>query len=448
MLAFSVLIGAAACILLVARGRLSALPGLLMGALFAVTGFFGGQLWNWARETNGAGLPAMHTADTAIDGVAGTAFLFAASGAFAGAALIATLLDSRPAPKLTLGSMPPGLAWTMLVGSGVVFVFWLLGQGPNLWYRELYLESDGIQVFLTMTTVPGPLGGLLVFFLVAAARISDTLTGLAWFSGIAWFVVCISMGTRVAVGFPVVAGYLVCRSLLRRRTILRALLTVPVLYVATFMTLATFAVTLYVRSRPHGLSLVVDSFMGEGGPSPVDVDSWVPTIQRLVSSITASHVISEYSAIFHPSAELLINNANPLPAGLANVDPITQERMMPYTWTPLAFVGEWYGALGGWAQFSLYAVVAGYAAWAVQLLHERKQTNILLVACIIPLMVALTAMQYPSRNAWRFVSITFAIPLIIPVLWLIEQGRTVPQRFRPSAFRSKATSGRLVPERR
>lgn len=420
-LAVALVLGALAGALV--RSRPTALPGLLCGGILLLVAAASPHVWNWARVRNGSGLPTNYIADVSLDSEAAQAFLFAAVGSFLGGVLVAVFVP--PAPKVA----PLGVdrvARLVRWASVVLLLMWCLGAGPSLWYRAVYLESDGIKAFTNIASLLGPLVGVAG---LATARQAPTRRDrlMVYALAGAWFVLTSSLGSRVSLLFPVLGFGLFLQWAIHRRSwrwgIVAAGLTYPFVYVC----LADFALTLLVRSTPHGLSMYLTNLSSPQVPQLGDPAAWVAPVQWLGSSISASTVITEFSVAYTPGADVLLVNANPLPSGLASaVDPFSAERFWPYEWIPLSFAGEWYGALGPLAQVLLFASITGYAGVATEVFRRRGLPIGTAMVLALVLLSMPISIQYPSRMFWRLISMVVLLPFGAPVLTALL--RNVPTR--------------------
>ncbi len=95
----------------------------------------------------------------------------------------------------------------------------------------------------------------------------------------------------------------------------------------------------------------------------------------------------------------------------SSVNPYSAERLWPLEWVPLSLIGEWYGAAGPWGQLALFigiALVAGLLAGAFRRIGFTF--GVALTLGIVGLFSSLS-IQYPSRMAFRGLSLLLVMPL-------------------------------------
>ncbi|MCS6523219.1 hypothetical protein [Curtobacterium citreum] len=389
---------------IVGRRKTAATPGLLLSLFFLSFAFLGATAWNWSRDQNGAGLPGQIAADPNLYGIGTGAFASAALGAS-----IAAILGGMTSRQLfTFASInrilrTPRLGTITQVASVIALALWLVGQGTNLWFRQNYMDTNGSQAFLTTFSLIGPLAGISAF-LIGSISAAAPVRVAAWILASTWWACTSAAGTRLAVGF-VLTGLLACILYwLTSRSIPRTLIAFAQGAGLTYLTLATFAVTYVARGTQHGLTRLAALFASPSVPQPFDLNTWVPGLKWLVSSIAASFPLTEQSALRAPPTEIILANLNPLPASLLNIDPYTFERLWPWAWVPLGFVGEVYGAFGPISVTILFFAVALSAGIGAAWL-QRKGLDIAIVAILVTTVaLGFLAIQYPSRSAGRVIS--------------------------------------------
>ncbi len=394
------------------RSRLEAVPGLMCGSLYLMMALWGGQLWNWSRANNGAGLTDRFTASTDVSSPGAQAFLVAAAGCLIGS-IVATLASRPRQPRSGSHVNLEPLNRVILVLAVVLLVLWLLGQGPSILERGVYLQTDGSKALAALTGLIGPIIGAAAFGVSGAfdKPFAQRLTAQA--AGVAWFVLLCSVGSRLAVLFPLILMAHVIGWVRSRGSLGAVLAGVAATFLCLYWAMTAFVVSQIVRGRPHGLKLWLTNWTADEAPSPTDLATWVAPVQRLVSSVVASSVITDYSAVYHPPIDLLLRNANPLPSSLlgSSVNPYSAERLWPLEWVPLSLIGEWYGAAGPWGQLALFigiALVAGLLAGAFRRIGFTF--GVALTLGIVGLF-SILSIQYPSRMAFRGLSLLLVMPL-------------------------------------
>lgn len=412
------LASAAALIVSVFRvfDRRTRLPATL-ALLLLLFGAIGAQAWNWAKENNGSGIPSELTADTSYL-VAGAPFAWAALGISLGT-LRRPKEDHSNHPIAGLRMLNSISSPLLLLASAVTWVFWAFGQGPSLFYREVYLATDGNETIHRATTLPGPLLGLAVFVVVlligksgVLAHISNLLLLLLWYCSV------LSLGSRMAVvliaGSSAALVVKLARRLSRTARISLVIVAVPLI---CRLCLFTFSTTLDVRFEVHGLRelssiLTAENFWKSFFNSTVIVKQ----LQQMVSSIVASAVIVQQSVVNHPDASVLWSTADPLPQAITHVDTFSQERLWPYDWVPLAMLGEWYGAHGAVGQVLLYFFITLLYFRSKKAVSRSNSAFFGLLVNFFFILSVVASIQYQSRIVWRAIFMLLILPFVQQIL--------------------------------
>ncbi len=406
------------CFVWALNRRIETLPGLVCGSIYLVMALWGGILWNWSRENNGAGLTDQFTASTSTASPGAQAFLVAAAGCFLGALLVSLLVPSRGAPHSGRSIDMEPLNRLILVMAVLLLVLWLVGQGPSIMERSVYLQTDGSEALGALTGLLGPIIGATAFGVSGAWGKPWGERLVAQLAGGAWFVLLCAVGSRLAVLFPVILLVHLLQWAVSRRTALAGMAAAIGSFLCAHWAMTAFVVSQIVRGRPHGLTLWVTNWTADETPGLTDLDSWIAPLQRLVSSVAASSVITDYSVAFHPPLDLLVRNANPLPSSLLGnaVNPYSAERLWPLEWVPLSLVGEWYGATGPVGQLALFTGIAITAGWLVSAFRRVRFTFGMVVTFGFVGLFTILSIQYPSRMAFRGLSLMLALPfgLLVP----------------------------------
>ncbi len=437
-------------IVCVARGRSAGLPSVVLGTLFWVVGVFGHPLWQWSRFSEGAGLPAFISSEAMAQSAAVPAFLFASIGAFASVYLL-------PGPNMTMGSegaqsdsvrtgggkrrsASAGAfrgATTSGAGSAgeralerrtrdshllavvgfslLLYSLWCIGEGPSLLRREIYLATDGNEFVLRLTW-PASLIVALVVLVVGYVSTSMTVRVAALGMSLIWYLSLLSVGTRMSCTFPLILGVLVLyRALAPARYGLSRIRPGGVLGAALLLVLAvaSFGVIRTARVNPHGL-LNLTSLFTEVAQSQ---DGLSEPLKQLVSSIAASYPIVEQSMNMHVDSSILFGNANPLP-GTAN--PADLERLWPYEWVPLAFVGTWYAATGPIGQIALFGLMAWIPGQLFANLKRGRWGSAAYMAVGFAILLGILSIQYSSRMPWRILSV---VVVLMVIAYLVREHR-------------------------
>lgn len=405
--------------------RTAALPGFLMSLLYLGFAVVGGPLWIWARTDSAAGLPASLPVDARLSSAGTAAFACAATGAAVGALLANRCwADHLPLAESREILTSPRVAAGAQIASAVTFVMWLGGQGPSVLNRQVYLDIDGSHALLAVTNIAGPIIGVLA--LIVGLVSSDRRTQLISASlAAAWWVVSASVGTRYSVAFPLVAGVGLLARGVGGRTTKSTVLGVIAFVVGVLASIYTFGVAYVVRGMPHGL-LNLPAVLGSSQLPTLDPQSWVAPLKWVVSSVTASFPVTDRSVSFAPPWQLLANNLNPAPSFLHQVDAFNFERLRPYVWVPLSFVGEAYGSFGYVAcalSFAAFTFTIGAGAVYVQRRGVGPAAAAMALLCLF---FAVFSVQYSSRSVGRIGSFVLVVPLLVWVATLLRD-RRVPQ---------------------
>lgn len=420
--------------------RTAALPGLLMSLLYLAFAVLGGPLWIWARTDSAAGLPASLAVDASRASAGTAAFSCVATGAAAGALLARRCWPDRlPLASSRQILTAPRVATGTQIASAVVFLMWLGGQGPSVLDRQVYLDIDGSHALLAMTNIAGPIIGVLA--LIVGLVSSDRRTQLTSAAlATVWWVVSASVGTRYSVAFPLIAGGgLLLRGLSARTT--RSIAFGALAFVAgVLLAIYTFAVAYIVRGMPHGL-LNLPTILGSSQLPTMDPKSWIVPLKWVVSSVTASFPVTDRSVAFAPPWQLLANNLNPAPSFLHQVDAFNFERLRPYVWVPLSFVGESYGSFGYVAcalGFAAFTFVIGAGAVYVQRKGVGPAAAAMALLCLF---FAVFSVQYPSRSVGRIGSFVLVIPAVVWAGTVMRDRRNVGAATLPADDRPLDRAG-------
>jgi len=431
------LVGVLACVFCVVMARTrnpANWSPAAMAFTFMIVALFGPSLWTWSRYSGGAGLPDTVDSSTPLDSAATPPLVWATVGA-----AVATLLVPAAqvtADKYFLGRTHAGLtpdlpvarnsdgerttvraranengssgARFMLVAMVVTYGVWLLGQGPSVLNRVEYLQTDGEPTLLRATYPAGVVLALAALWLASNDR-STIVRWATYAMAVVWFVSLSSVGTRTAVAFPLLFAVIMIRKGTARNRLNAGALIIGC--VAAVAVVITFGVTQDARQYPHGLLNYWSLLTGV-----LDGNALTTTLQRLTSSIFAAHPIIERSALTQVDPSFLIANANPIPG---TAQPPELERLWPYEWVPLAFVGTWYSALGTLAQVFLF----GSMAYSCGITMHNLRLGRLQAASILPVglavLMALLSIQYPSRMVFRI----FSIAVMLAVLSYLVRSR-------------------------
>ena len=385
----------AAVWLSVKRTSAAAAPAVLAAIMLLLA--LGGPLWEWSKHSEGAGLPSSVQAVAFSESIAAPAFLWASIGA----GLSALLVPPIPAQALPTRKVAPSrkLSIAVAIVSAVTFVANVIGEGPSFFKNDTYLYSDGI-LFLAMASFPGILSGVLGVVLTAWEK-DQRLRILLIATSALWFIAPLSTGSRMACAVPIVGSVLIIFNEIRRRRLHLPLIAAAV---ALFVTgVFTFSVVGNARSMPHGLLNVPHVMQVTASDIANSTDSILKPAKQLVASVVVSFPLAEESVHEDVDAGTLIGNANPLPGTARSAD---LERYWPYSWAPLSFAGEWFGAMGWVGQILLF----GTMGWIFGLAMHNLQRSRFRLMSFLPLgfvaLVGVLSIEYSSRSVWRILSLS------------------------------------------
>lgn len=410
LLVLSLISLTAAVWLSVKRTSAAAAPAVLAAMMLLLA--LGGPVWEWSKYSAGSGLPPTVKAAAFGESQAVAAFLWASIGA----GLSALLVPPVPVHALPTRTAMPSrkVSIWVAVASTVAFVGFVVGCGPSLLRREVYLQTNGI-LFLFRASYPlGVVSATLGIVLTSwqedrKLRLFLIATGVLWFIGPA----CI--GSRTACAGPVVGSALIVYNEIRRRRLHLPLIAAALALLATAV--FTFSAVLKAREVPHGLLNVPSLVQVTASDMRNSTDSILLPVKQLVGSVFAAFPVAEQSAHYGVDSGVLLNNANPLPGTSQSSD---LERYWPYEWVPLAFAGEWYGAMGWVGQVFIF----GALGWIFGLtMHNLQRSRYRIISSLPMCYVALIdvlSIEYSSRMVWRVISMS----LIILVASYLVRDRT------------------------
>lgn len=412
-------LGVLSCVvpIVVAFGRnpAAAAPAA-MALVFVSLACFGQPLWFWSREVGGSGLPESVDSGSVFDSPATAPLVWAAVGA-----AIASLLLPKSPPSVAAGRSPllsggvlgtvrntvvearqtsPTVARAVVVAMIVMYAVWLVGQGPSVLRRFEYNRTDGNQFLLRAGYTSGIVLAVAGIFLGASSK-SPAIRWVSYGMAFVWFVSLSAVGTRTAVVLPFVFMVLMLRKAFENGHFKPFPLVIAVL--AGVAAVITFGVALAARQYPHGMLnylALVDGVLNS--------DNLLVFLKRLVASVAASHPITELSAQNLVAPSYLIGNANPLPGTAL---PIEYERLWPWAWVPLSFVGSWYAAMGTLAQVLLFGAMAYTCAIGVHNLRAGRLRPVSMIPVGLALLMALLCIQYPSRMVFRIFSVAILVAI-------------------------------------
>lgn len=397
------------------RVNRSVLPSVVMAVVMLVAAV-GGPIWEWSKESGGAGLPSRVVAPAFEQSLASQAFLWASIGAAFAAFLVPRVPVAlagargawRPSERIKI------VLLTIATGG---LVAWIAGVGPAFFNREYYGQFNGNDFLLRAAFPLAMIVGVLVLGMSAGEE-NRTFRWLIYGTSIAWFVTLVSMASRTALIFPLVGAILMIRAGLTRRRID----IVAVIGATSLLALAifTFAVLLQARGMPHGIinmptviSTVVDSARSS-------TDSFLLPLKQLLASIFASVPVAEQSVHYEVGLQVLLGNANILPG---TAQPMELERYWPYEWVPLSFAGCWFGATGWAGQAGLFGFMSWLCSYTGYNFARGKYHFLSFLPLMLSLLIAVLSLQYSSRMVWR----VFSVAIVLCVIGYLVRERVKPQ---------------------
>ena len=285
------------------------------------------------------------------------AFLWASIGA----GVSALFIPQAPAAVRENKNWVPSknISITAIIFSAISLVGYLIGAGPSILSREVYLDTDGILLFLRVFWPFFILSSFITLALLAVEqhrKLRFCMIGI----GVLGFTVMAAAGSRVAVAFPAMGAILIIRHEISQRRLHLPMIAATLILLAT--TVITFSVTLLARWMPHGILNLPSVVEATISNSLASTDSFLLPLKQLTSSVAVSVPDTEMSATYGVDLDVLIANANVLPG---TAQPMELERYWPYEWVPLSFAGSWFGATGWLGQFVLFGGIgwmSGYTA--------------------------------------------------------------------------------------
>ena len=414
-------------------GRVSSTPGFVLGVTFLVFAVYGGEAWNWSSANSGAGLPPHLLADTSMDSDSAQALLLASAATFSGC-IVASLIwpTSWHALKRAMQRNADTVSKLLIVGVALLFVGWLIGQGPSVLDRETYLASDGLLIVEKITSLIGPLAAVSALIYIWYFDRAPFHRAAITTAAVAWYAATLSVGSRISLIFPLASLVLVLLYLKAKPGPVRLAVCGAMAYAALYLVIMTFEVTLASRSGDLGLLNYADLLDRAGWMSTGVDESWTGPVQRLLSSFAASYYIIGESVTMTPDASELLRKANPLPSDWVGIDASEGETLEPYWFVPLAMLGESFGAFGLVGHFTLFFLLALIGGGIAGQLASNGQALIALLVISVVLLAGFMSLQYPSRTFWRLMSMA----LFIPIGWWIVERVTSLIGFRRQGFTS------------
>jgi iron complex transport system permease protein len=289
------------------------------------------------------------------------------------------------------------------VVAAVSFVNFVVGQGASFLRNEVYQHHDGPLLLVRASFPLGFMCGIMGIALTAWEE-DRRLRLLLIATGTLWFIAPVCLASRTACVAPIVGSALIIYNEIRRRRLHLPLIAAALaLLVTAFF---TFSVVNKARAMPHGLFNVPNLVQATTSDMLNSTDSILLPVKQLVASVFAGFPDVEESARYGVDSDVLLDNANPLPGTTRSPD---LERYWPYEWCPLAFAGEWFGAMGWVGQILIF----GAMGWMFGLTMHNLQRSRFRLISFLPLpyvtLVGLLSIEYSSRMVWRMISMSLII---------------------------------------
>ena len=398
------------------RNRFDLNPARVAAVVMAIFGLLGGYLWNACAIYPGAGLPARNYAIPYVGSLAESAFLCGAVGF-----MLVSLMSPRTRSKIRTDRrfISKGLASFLPAVSIGLALLWLLGEGPNILARDVYLGANGAQWIQKLTSYICPF--LAAGILFSVRRYGSTSSKLNDVVGIIWVLLLASTGTRVVELFILCLAFSFAPSKSGRPwlTLFQKLAQISLGFVCFIV---AFRLSLFSRSHPHGLLRLVDNLFGRQGVAFIGFDEVRTTIGTLGSSIFEGYAVVEQTIRHAPPLSTILSNANPLPSFQQVSSSSQSERLWPYAWVPQGFWGQIFGAGGPLLTIVVCVLVGALANSFYSRARSRDhfiEANIILLLVIL---MTFVGTEYPSRNFFRLASFTVLVPMGVGLgRWIVSQ---------------------------
>jgi hypothetical protein len=386
-------------------------------ALFAL---FGGALWNLVRASNASGLPSAFDADISVNSKARSAFLLV-SLAFA-------VISTVPAikTKVTLSLIQAIRFEPRQINglSAAALIIWALGQGPSLWQRDAYLQSDGIQIIHSTTSILFPLLGCLALFALSLPFLTFKRRVPFWGTiaiGLAWSALSLAAGSRVSVLFVLTIGiFIYLRTFYQTKARLRNLFSAILVLVAVVpAALYTFRLTFQARFTSFGLRQIILGQIFDPSYLQIDGGSLVDQLANAASSFASSFPVTDLTIVSGVKFEHVIQALNPIPSGIAGFSSDAQDLVLP--WLPESTIGQFYFALGPIGLFLIFLLFGSVSEIASRWFLRNGYYLEAWIPRSLLVLALLISTQYPTRLFSRLASVAIIVPI---TLWLIYRRKS------------------------
>ena len=381
-------------------------PSRILGFVFYILALVTIPAWEVSKFSSGSGIT------TYLDFGTGDEFqicLVVASIGFQLASLSSSSIWGHY--RINLRESAKSLERFSFAGSFGLLLLWAIGQGPSLFSRNTYLQTDGFLAVLRPLAFAAPLAAALLF--LVSVLYSKSRRTSAYVLGISWFIVLIAVGSRSALLFLIILVAVVMKILIKnfgKAFGLAGQIFFPPL--AFYFLLLSFSATLWARANPHGLSRITILFNNPSSPSLLDLTSWWDTLSALLISFASIYPIVTLSVLKPAPMGLILENSSPLPTEFLGLSPNNSaEFLLP--WLPKALLGEFLGLFG---VLGLLLIVFAMALAAEFFYLKATKNNQMTLAAVIgaSLIAAfLLSLQYPSRVTMRIYSLTYLAPLAV-----------------------------------
>jgi hypothetical protein len=415
------------------RRSSAALAPLLLAVPILLIALFGGPLWEWSKYSRGAGLGPEIRAVPFVDSVGATALLWACIGAGLSAFLLPRVGrgpgSAGEATAESFHSRTVSIVCTL--GTLQALIVWIIGSGPSLLARDVYLQTDGITFFLRVGWPFAFLGAIVVLVLTGFER-DPLLKSFMWVTAALVYVMMTAVGTRMAIAFPFVAALVLIAGNVRNRrlNVISLAAAVALLGLAAI----TFSVVYIARAAPHGLLNLPSLIQAVIDRSDGLTDFFMTPVKQLGASIVVAYPLTEQSARFD-LLDILVANANPLPGTSLGRN---FEIYWPFNWVPLSFAGTWYGATGWVGQVLVFCFMGWTTGYAVSNFQRSRLPYASLLPITAALALAALSIEYSSRQVWRVLSIAVVMLVVSYVIRKKRAGNSLltgeyvhPQSDRP-----------------
>jgi hypothetical protein len=288
---------------------------------------------------------------------------------------------------------------------GIIFLtIAFVGEGTSIWFRDLYLQSNGWVLGQKITAVF--LLPVLTLIIVSISRPRKPLEAtVLHFLLMCGFFFYLAKGSRGS--FIVVILY----ALMVLTTKASALSKILKILLCLSITVLSLTVIVNSRKRPHGLVEILNN----ANFDLVSASSFGNI--KLLIAFAISWVIVLPLSVETGLPQALISNLNPLIG--TGLDPFASgsfgsERLFPYRWVPTSAAGQLYGAFGPLLIVAITLILTLITLRACSSAERLQRLDQLLVGLLLFLysFQFLIFLQYSSRNWYRIMWIMFAIFLI------------------------------------